>query len=217
MFFKTRRKKNRRSVTKCLPSTQAKSEHPFHKKVNQQSSSSVRVFPWWTLIFFWSTSLGRGITDEVTSCLFQLHLRDQLQMWLGREVGCPVKRQGEDTPPPLFLRVFQGRLNVAVCLWYYLFWEASVKWPKYTRRALKQNRVMNWPYVQNHLDQNSSCFNSCTPDLNWSPELIKVICSLSDALRKKKSKNKNKNTETHKNLSALIEPHLCLSHKPKKT
>lgn len=183
-------KKNQRSVTKCLPSTQAESEHPVHKKV-KPSSSSVRVFPWWTFIFFWSTSLGRGITDEVTSCLFQLHLRDQLQMWLGREVGCPVKRHGEGTPPPLFLRVFEGRLNVAVCVWFYFFREASVKWPKYTLRALKLNHGMNWPCLQNHFDQsikNCSAFHVSihVPQILYRTEVIKVFNSPVNTISKQK-------------------------------
>lgn len=45
------------------------------------TSSFVQAFPRWTLIFFWSTSLGHGATDEVISCLFWSDLRDWLQMW----------------------------------------------------------------------------------------------------------------------------------------
>lgn len=43
--------------------------------------SFVRVFPRWTLIFFWSTSSGHGVTDEVISRLFWSDRRDWLQMW----------------------------------------------------------------------------------------------------------------------------------------
>lgn len=45
------------------------------------TSSLVQVFPRWTLVFFWSTSSGHGVTDEVISCLFWSDLRDWLQMW----------------------------------------------------------------------------------------------------------------------------------------
>ena len=44
------------------------------------TSSFVQVFPRWTLFFFWSTSSGRAVTDEVISCLFWSDLRDRLQM-----------------------------------------------------------------------------------------------------------------------------------------
>lgn len=45
--------------------------------------SFVQVLPQWTLVFFWSTSLGRRATYEVISCLFWSDLRDWPQMWRG--------------------------------------------------------------------------------------------------------------------------------------
>lgn len=108
-------------------------------KGQPESSSSVRIFPRWTLVLFWSTSLGRRITDEVTSCLFGLDLRDRLQMWQAKGSGVPWKEIATASPFRLvvfpFLRDSEGRLNVAVCKWFYFFWEAAVKWPKYTEKA----------------------------------------------------------------------------------
>lgn len=108
-------------------------------KGHPESSSSVRIFPRWTLVLFWSTSLGHRITDEVTSCLFGLDLRDRLQMWQAKRSGVPWKEIAEASPFQTrcfsFLRDFEGRLNVTVCERFYFFWEASVKWPKYTEKA----------------------------------------------------------------------------------
>lgn len=58
-----------------------KSAHRFHTSPDcNLLHCSCKVFPRWTLVYFWSTSSSRGVTYEVTSCLFWSDLRERLQM-----------------------------------------------------------------------------------------------------------------------------------------
>lgn len=58
-----------------------KSAHRFHTSPDcNLLHLSCKVFPRWTLVYFWSTSSSRGVAYEVTSCLFWSDLRERLQM-----------------------------------------------------------------------------------------------------------------------------------------
>lgn len=72
---------------------------------------SCKVFPRWTLVYFWSTSSSRGVTYEVTSCLFWSDLRERLQMLRlrGRVSHEEIARASSFT----LSQGFWGRLNTS--------------------------------------------------------------------------------------------------------
>lgn len=137
MFLKPRRKESQRAFSnlfdKCLPSTQSKSEHRFHKRSTRKLILCANL-PSMNSRSFLKHFLGSQDHRWGHILSFRIRLEGPAADVPGQEVRCPVKRDSEglplQTPCFSFLRDFEGRLNVAVCKWFYFFWEAAVKWPK---------------------------------------------------------------------------------------